>query len=302
MILYFLSVPQTVLLKNGEKAGNLDKLLKVTATDSDVFTFLSPDFVPFSLNFSAPPTLPDVTLYEYNGGYVVDVDEPRRVATDFYFKKSLGQNAFITLSQAFGVAITLVINGVALRLTDNFRPDTADAEIVPVFNERLVKLTLSNDKTTRLYLFGFDGKPFLKFKNDVSSYSFDGGFYTKTNLYDLKDSVLAVKWTTANGELTVDGFERTERSDRTFSDEFTPLLFLEDLLYSGNPQKYLSEELSARFDDLKAFIGDFSHAMPPSDYEKGVFLVCEKTGYKRFKATPFRFEVVGGIITGIQKL
>lgn len=302
MFVYFLPKKETVALKNGEKLFALDEPRKTEATDHDLFTLLKSGFLPETFCLSAEQNPECVTIYEYNGGYIVDADGLKKPSYDFYYRKSLYPGAFVTVSANFFSVINVAVNGVVLRVTDDFFPTFAEAEIINPFGENLIKLELSDGETTRLFLFGFKGKPYILFKNDVCSYSFENGFTAKTKLGNLKQSELSVKRTMKNGDFSVDGFTRKDESDRVFSDEFVPLLFLEELLYSGDCKKYLSDELAERFKDLKAFTGNFSRILPPPEYEKGVFLLCEKKGDKRFKATPFKFDVDKGKIIGVKKL
>lgn len=302
MFVYFLPKEETVALKNGEKLFAMDEARKTEATESDLFTLLKPGFLPETFCFSAEKNQQCVTLYEYNGGYIIEADGLKKPSYDFYYRKSLYRQTFVTVSANFSLVINVAVNGVVLRITDDFFPTFAEAETVNPFGENLIKLELSDGETKRLFLFGFDGKPYLLFKNDVRSYSFEKGFTTNTELGNLKQSNLSVKWTMKNGNFAVDGFTRKDESDRVFSDEFVPLLFLEELLYSGDCKKYLSDELAERIEDLKAFTGDFSRILPPPEYEKGAFLLCEKKGDKRFKATPFKFDVDKGKIVGVKKL
>lgn len=302
MFVYFLPKEETVALKNGEKLFALDEPRKTEGAEHDLFTLLKPGFLPETFCFSAEQNPECVTLYEYNGGYIVDADGLKKPSYDFYYRKSLYPQTFVTVSANFVLVINVAVNGVVLRVTDDFFPTFAEAEIINPFGENLIKLELSDGETTRLFLFGFNGKPYILFKNDVCSYSFENGFTAKTKLGNLKQSELSVTRTMKNGNFVIEGFTRKDENDRVFSDEFVPLLFLEELLYSGDCKKYLSDELAERFEDLKAFTGDFSRILPPPEYEKGVFLLCEKKGDKRFKATPFKFDADKGKITGVKKL
>lgn len=265
------------------------------------FTPLDDSFAPISVLFDKnhPTSTKNVRIIDLYGGFLVFPQFFRKVDGEF---KLLGKKHFSNLGNANAFCYNQ--GGIKLCISSNddfwveslpFQPNEVRFEACSENGSTYLFAFCISDKTEIL---GFKlGKDLTQaFKNLCDGYSLEKNEITT---FEKKNDVLkhSITSTWQFGEsVRLKNYVITRiREPFSLPQKLFKIAFFEELLLSGDTQAFLSPELKPRADELKEFLGDFTHVLPPPHFKDDdlvTLLYSDKVEYAKV-------EINNGLITNL---
>ncbi len=171
--------------------------------------------------------------------------------------------------------------------------------------EKFITACLNNDDEKILLIFTSDCKKV--FANSVLDFSFDDALYTKIGYKNPARHIAEIKWIWQN-KFNLANY--SVKASREFSPTDVPrellsVLFFNEILVCGEPEKYLCENLKSRSQELKNYLGEFiGVCRPPENFlllhpEKTTAGLIFQKSKNKFEIKFFEIVVQEGKITNI---
>ena len=299
MKIYFLSSRPCALTINGAYFGITDRFEKfadVAPKDNLFAEFLPEGALPirFFINESLRFTPPDgCEVYLVKDG--IAVYAKHFPPCDFALRPIL-QERFQ------GVLATLFRQG-ELQFSIERDGELFTATLPPTFTPKSIRLE------SGIFLIEgngeiavFDERAKLLLFERVLSYTLENGELNATlPLSDRLNRQAECVWKIENGSLERVSYvlRQSSKNGDDVLDDLLPFAFFESVLIGANFEEFLSDELQAKADSLREFLGDFRDVvLTPTPKEVG--LVYQKAE-RLFEVRYFRVETENGKITDVQK-
>lgn len=312
MFFYFYSKMSAIIKINGVYKGKIDDGLKKFFIDITNPPFIeicffcakcSPLFFMLDKNFlSSPPD--NVIITDLKGGYAIKINEETIVSP---FR--------IINQQKYPFAVATVFNDNGLKLSietpNDFYAKTIDfcsisAEIIPfsLDNQQFLAVNFIGEQNL-LICFLIEDKIKEVFSKIAVSFSFDNGFSTTEQFFDIAKHKVTCAWK-YNGESLYILNKKIEKSCEFNLDNLAeltlPYAFLEDFLLGEDVSVYLCDNVKDNVKFLNEYLGEFIGVFPPPSFRKfDEIALLYKNGENKYKAEYFTFELTNRKICNIKR-
>lgn len=314
MRFYFLSGENAALKLNGlflGFIGSFEKFTDITLSERILVEILPENSAFYPVSFVLDEKFLEkpadfCNVYIYDEGVIIEI---------INFTPHERELKILKQERIANTLLTLYDDGkpkLTLENDKNFTIETLpfefeDCEFFEYFisGERFIAVCLQKDDEKILLVFSDDCKKV--FANNVLSFSFDEALYTKISYKNPARHVAEIKWIWQN-EFTIADY--SVKATREFlpdeiPNELLSVLFFNEILVRGEPEKYLCENLKSRSNELNNYLNNFiGVCQPPENFlllhpeTISVGLVFQKSKNK-FEIKFFGIDVQDGKIANI---
>lgn len=274
MRVYFLSSQNAALKLNGIFLGfvsNFEKFIDLSLNEKIFAEFLpeSADFYPISFainkNFiNAPPNFCNV--FEFEGGIILEITQypPRQQQLQVLNQKRIGDFLFtLYFDGETKFSIENGKNFEQVSLPEKFE----NADISQVYLDGELFFGACFEKDDKKYLIIFSNSCEKVFANKVIDFSLNGELVTKIAFDNPARHVAEITWQWKNN-FSVKSYKVSSQREIDITSAPTPLipiLFFNEILVCGTPEKYLCDTLKARSGEFRDYLGEFTSVIAPPD-------------------------------------
>ena len=297
--IYYGIITDTAKPINIENDGTFIEVLPLNAQEKPVCFLLDKNCL------SNPPKL--ISITDLKGGYLIK------------FLKSYSSGEFGVINQQkYSDALITVYNDKGAKLSidnaNDFYLEKINFDFTQVEFYRVngfscgktIIATVFIGKNNLINLYDIFSNPVrCIFSRAVDEFSFENGFTTTENLFDIAKHKITCEWD-YNGEI-IQEKSKTVLKSPNFStnnlpQKLLPFAFTEELFVGGDIREYLTGNILDNAVKLRGFFGDFIGVFPPPPFKNTDCVgVVYSNGQNKYTAEYFYFEFFNGKICNIKK-
>ncbi len=299
---FFVCAEYPVAVKlDGNYLGSLQEgnlLLPVSSFENSFVEVCSLDGSQNGLNFilsadfvCRPPT--NVYVTDLDGGYLIKLNRTYNALPFTLFTQEKFSGCACTVYAENGYKITL-------ETPRDFYLETLDFEVTgatvrSAFGGGIIVVQFEGDNTVCAYNVKNKIEKVMCCQADYLS--IENGITTKQTLNDIACHVVTADWQLKDGRLVCISRSATTK-EGFYPDrlplEILPYAFLEELAVGGSVDCYLTGNVLANKDKLKAYLGEFIGVMPPPVFKQSQSVgLIYKDGNRRYKVKYLTFQLDG---------